>query len=298
MKNLDLATVIARDIFRFGDGLNDKVQRIEFKGGTYPGGETNLGGLCELALIARIHKFLVEIGLDELSKMMTDEKEELAGLQSKVRTLEEKRLSLNVIIGERDAELEFSQGRIDNLRADNERLQAENENLSCGHRKLDCDDSYGSCIFCQALAALKEEDDEAERLRADNEELQRIIAGHETTIIEEAIEMEKLRAECGELRKEKQWETERAERFRVAYYELSSGRPVEIRMQGGELDEIVGYGVFHIEQMDDDDWFFNLGGCAFNLHGEKVRLTPRDYNTWSEAKAAISQRKALEQSDD
>lgn len=52
----ELASAIARDIFSMGDHpLNDdKAHRIEFKGGHYPDGETDLGGLCEKSLADRI----------------------------------------------------------------------------------------------------------------------------------------------------------------------------------------------------------------------------------------------------
>lgn len=45
-----LATYLARAIFECGDQCNDKAQRLEFKGGTYPDSETALGGLCESSL--------------------------------------------------------------------------------------------------------------------------------------------------------------------------------------------------------------------------------------------------------
>lgn len=44
------AAEIARRIFRCGDEFGDTVQRIQFKGGTYPDSETNQGGMCEKAL--------------------------------------------------------------------------------------------------------------------------------------------------------------------------------------------------------------------------------------------------------
>lgn len=50
----DLAQRIARAIFASGDAPDDKAQRIEFKGGTWPDNETNLGGLCEESLAALI----------------------------------------------------------------------------------------------------------------------------------------------------------------------------------------------------------------------------------------------------
>lgn len=50
MNNMDLAVILARGIFTTGDYPGDHVQRIEFKGGIYPGRETALGGLNESAL--------------------------------------------------------------------------------------------------------------------------------------------------------------------------------------------------------------------------------------------------------
>lgn len=60
--------------------------------------------------------------------------------------------------------------------AEIERLRAENENLPCGHRKRDMDDSYGGCMFCQAMASINSDDDEAERLEAEIELLQAKLA--------------------------------------------------------------------------------------------------------------------------
>jgi hypothetical protein len=54
----ELARRIARAIFACGDNRNDKVQRIELKGGTWPDHETDLGGLCEDALASLIRKHL------------------------------------------------------------------------------------------------------------------------------------------------------------------------------------------------------------------------------------------------
>ena len=59
---LILAEKIARDIFALGDEPTDMVQRIEFKGGEYPGKETGLGGLCERALASYIAKSLEKHG--------------------------------------------------------------------------------------------------------------------------------------------------------------------------------------------------------------------------------------------
>lgn len=48
----------------------------------------------------------------------------------------------------------------------------------------------------------------------------------------------------------------------------------------GTLDEIVGNGHFHLEQLSDEAWFLNLGGLALTLGvgevGTKVTAIPRD----------------------
>lgn len=62
--NKELANTIAREIFLAGDLGSDKAQRMAFKGGKYPGAETNLGGYCEKALARNI--------------LLTLEKEEVA----------------------------------------------------------------------------------------------------------------------------------------------------------------------------------------------------------------------------
>jgi len=54
----ELAALIARDIFKVLDEPNDICQRIQGRGGTYPGKETDLGGLCEQALTTVIEKSL------------------------------------------------------------------------------------------------------------------------------------------------------------------------------------------------------------------------------------------------
>jgi hypothetical protein len=51
VSNYERAVKIARAIFAAPSGIgNDRVQRIAFKGGKYPDSETDLGGLCEIAL--------------------------------------------------------------------------------------------------------------------------------------------------------------------------------------------------------------------------------------------------------
>ena len=54
----ELEKRIARAIFACGDQPNDKVQRIQFMGGQWPDGETDLGGMCEEALATLIAKNL------------------------------------------------------------------------------------------------------------------------------------------------------------------------------------------------------------------------------------------------
>ena len=56
----ELAALIARDIFKMLDQQDDKCQRLEGKGGTYPKAETTLGGLCESALAEVIARSLKE----------------------------------------------------------------------------------------------------------------------------------------------------------------------------------------------------------------------------------------------
>jgi hypothetical protein len=46
----ELGALIARDVFKYLDIADDRCQRIEGRGGTYPKRETTLGGLCETAL--------------------------------------------------------------------------------------------------------------------------------------------------------------------------------------------------------------------------------------------------------
>jgi hypothetical protein len=54
----ELARRIAHAIFVAGECNGQKAHRIEFKGGTWPDHETNLGGLCEKALAELIAKNL------------------------------------------------------------------------------------------------------------------------------------------------------------------------------------------------------------------------------------------------
>jgi hypothetical protein len=75
--------------------------------------------------------------------------------------------------------------------------------------------------------------------------------------------------------------------WRDAEAKRREGDHFEVRLDtDGAIDEIVGSGAFHIEQMDTNSWFMEVGGCAFNVHGKAVKLTPRDYDNWQEAKKA------------
>lgn len=56
----ELAEIIARKIFAAFDEPNDKCQRIEGKGGRYPGRETKLGGFSEKPLAEFIEGVLAE----------------------------------------------------------------------------------------------------------------------------------------------------------------------------------------------------------------------------------------------
>lgn len=40
----------------------------------------------------------------------------------------------------------------------------------------------------------------------------------------------------------------------------------------GSIDEIVGNGRFHLEQMDDDAWFLDLAGVRMFLHTKRRLL--------------------------
>lgn len=54
----ELAALIARDVFQALSEKNDKCQRLEAKGGSYPDRETTLGGFCEIALASTIQDSL------------------------------------------------------------------------------------------------------------------------------------------------------------------------------------------------------------------------------------------------
>lgn len=68
-----IAQRLARVIFEAGDQPHDKVQRIEFRGGSYPDRETSLGGMNQAALATEIEMELERMSLmarkvDELAK--------------------------------------------------------------------------------------------------------------------------------------------------------------------------------------------------------------------------------------
>jgi hypothetical protein len=79
------------------------------------------------------------------------------------------------------------------------------------------------------------------------------------------------------------------EYWRDAYWRLwnGCGHHVEIRMPGGELDEIVGFGGFHVEQMSANEWFIELAGVRFNVVGKKVELRPTEVRTWTEERDRV-----------
>ena len=75
--------------------------------------------------------------------------------------------------------------------------------------------------------------------------------------------------------------------WRDAYHKLWDGSPVEVRMPDGALDEIVGYGGFHVEHLDKNLWFFDLGGCRFNVHGFDIRLQPIETDCWDNERERV-----------
>lgn len=102
-----------------------------------------------------------------------------------------------------------------------------------------------------------------------------------------------LEAEVERLRAENELLETSRNSFREACHRYQNGPHLEIRMDSRDrLDEIVGSGGFHVEQMGRDHWFFNLGRCAFHLHGKGVRLVPLNHETWAEAKEALSIRES------
>ena len=57
-KPSDLALEVTRSMFEAMSEGEDKVQRIEFKGGQYPENETALGGFCEEAFARSLDGWL------------------------------------------------------------------------------------------------------------------------------------------------------------------------------------------------------------------------------------------------
>lgn len=57
----ELAAYLARRLFELPKFGNDKVQRIQFRGGDYRVRETDMGGLCETALIDVLAGFMREL---------------------------------------------------------------------------------------------------------------------------------------------------------------------------------------------------------------------------------------------
>jgi hypothetical protein len=68
-----LAARIARGVFAIGDMPGDATQRIAFKGGTYPGKETDLGGLCESALADVLQRLLTVVPTPKTTTAQGDE---------------------------------------------------------------------------------------------------------------------------------------------------------------------------------------------------------------------------------
>jgi len=81
--------------------------------------------------------------------------------------------------------------------------------------------------------------------------------------------------------------TSEVSRWRDAYNDLWHGKPVEVRMPDGALDEIVGHGGFHVEHLDKNLWFFDLGGCRFNVHGFDIRLQPIETDCWDNERERV-----------
>ena len=107
-----------------------------------------------------------------------------------------------------------------------------------------------------------------------------------------AVEIDALRKACGvkerellELRGKLEASEHMLTIWRDAEAKRREGDHFEVRLDDdGALDEIVGSGAFHIEQMDTNSWFVEVGGCALNVHGKSVKLVARDYENWQDAK--------------
>jgi hypothetical protein len=61
VNNIEIGIRLAQAIFEAPNVKNDRTQRIAFKGGKYPGKETDLGGFCESALAEHITRELDQI---------------------------------------------------------------------------------------------------------------------------------------------------------------------------------------------------------------------------------------------
>lgn len=77
--------------------------------------------------------------------------------------------------------------------------------------------------------------------------------------------------------------------WRDAYNALWTGKSREIRLNDdGTLDEIVGHGGVHIEQMDTNHWFVEVAGVRFSITGKQVKLTPIEVDTWKAEQDRLS----------
>lgn len=104
---------------------------------------------------------------------------------------------------------------------------------------------------------------------------------------QQLAERNNLQAENDRLRRDVDFLTVSRDSFRQAYEQAHADERYEIRLDdNGKLDEIVGHGRFHLEQMSTNEWFLELAGCALWINGKSVRLVPRDHNTWRDAKAS------------
>lgn len=79
------------------------------------------------------------------------------------------------------------------------------------------------------------------------------------------------------------------EYWRNAYWDLWRSKNTEIRLDSqNKLDEIVGNGGFHLEQMSKKLWFLDLGGTAMFFKTKRIR--PRDYDSWQDAAVQTNQK--------
>ena len=62
------------------------------------------------------------------------------------------------------------------------------------------------------------------------------------------------------------------------------GEHVTVRMDGKRLDEIVGYGEFHLEDLGDGVWHPNLGGRSLTLSNGKAVSQDGEFHAGSIAK--------------